>query len=634
MSERFEKMLQALDCERRHEEAYFRELSYSKSYKERIAGGILWYPVQVDKMHYSLAEKVELEVSPLKLSSSAERNSFKEGASAVFFTGGEERKEYRGSISFATRKRVRIILNDDSLMRDSSFQQEQCGIELIYDDRSYRVMIDTIGQVKNSADPAILELKSGISTRSFVQRELPLNQSIANRKNLNLSQVAAVNGALSAERLAIIHGPPGTGKTTTLVSLVETLSQTEKKILVAAPSNNAVDLLARHISIQGIPVLRIGNVSRIGDNISHLCLDEKVRNHKDWQHIKQVKIEAETAKKEAGKFKRKFGPQQKKDRYAFIREARELYKWAKELEYRLVDQIMEDTVVICATLIGCAHSTIKGWNFDTVLIDEGSQALEAESWVAMLKGKRTIIAGDHLQLPPTVKSDEAIKLGLPETILDRMTDHLKASFLLDTQYRMNDEILAFSNEHFYEGRLNSADFVSQRKIKDDHEIITFIDTSGCGFEEERSSNHRSLSNEGEYHMIREHILSIPHLISSEISVGIISPYARQVSQIRENISDDEVLRSLDIMVNSIDGFQGQEKDVIYISLVRSNEDGNIGFLRDYRRLNVALTRARYKLVVVGDMSTLGNDAMYLNLAEHFERHGTYKSAWEYMYQGQ
>ena len=439
-------------------------------------------------------------------------------------------------------------------------------------------------------------------------------------------------GAMESEYLGIIHGPPGTGKTTTLVALVTALIRSGERVLVTAPSNNAVDLLALNLSLQGISVLRIGNVTRIGESIAHLCLEEKVRMHKDWQHIKQVKIEAEAAKKEAARFKRKFGPQQKRDRNAFRKEARELSKWASELERRLVTQIMKSTTVFCTTLIGCAHPNLDGWLFDTVIIDEGAQALEPESWVAMSRAKRTIIAGDHQQLPPTVKSTQAIKLGLKETIMDRMTSVINTSYLLDTQYRMNKAIFAFSNKHFYADQLKSADFVANRALHGDQEIITFIDTSGCGFEEERVPGERSLSNSGEYLILREHLLTLKSRLEETTSIGIISPYARQVTYIRNEIGKDEWLKTLNIRVNSIDGFQGQEEDVIYISLVRSNPDGEIGFLKDYRRLNVAMTRARYKLVLIGDMSTLGHDALYLDLADHIEKNGVYKSAWEYMYQ--
>ena len=626
----YDQLLEALDHERKHEEEYFRSLTLSKTYKERIAAGILWYPISIERTHYSIAEKVEIEVIPDRPSAAGDRNAFREGASAVFFINTEDRIEVRGTISFASRKKVRIILNDDYTLKSLVHHQSKCGIELIYDDRPYRVMGRTIAEVMEAKDEHIRILRDGIASRQLGQTQVKWPNAITLTDVLNPSQKDAVRGCLATPYLGIIHGPPGTGKTTTLVSLITQLATKEKKILVTAPSNNAVDLLARQLSQAGLSVLRVGNVTRIGDNIAHLCLDEKVRMHKDWQHIKQVKIEAEAAKSEAKKYKRKFGPQQKRDRIAFQKEARALRKWAKELEQRLVDHILEESVVICTTLIGCAHPSISEWRYDTVVIDEGSQALEAESWTAMLKGKRTIIAGDHMQLPPTVKSKEAADLGLSTTVLDKMADTIEASFLLDTQYRMHSDILGFSNEHFYDSKLKTADFVSNRKLQQDEEVITFIDTSGCGFEEERSIHHRSLSNEGEYNILREHILSVPHLLTPEVSIGIISPYARQVAKIREEKSKDAVLRTLDITVNSIDGFQGQEKDVIYITLVRSNDRGEIGFLRDYRRLNVALTRAKFKLVVIGDMATLGTDPMYIKMAEHIEKVGIYRSAWEYM----
>jgi len=626
----YDHLLEALDHERKHEEEYFRSLTLSKTFKERIAAGILWYPISIERTHYSIAEKVEIEMIPAKASAAGDRNAFREGASAVFFINEEERVELRGTISFASRHKVRIILNDDYNLKSIVHNQSNCGVELIYDDRPYRVMRQTIAQVKDSQDVHIQALRDGIAKKQLDQTPVKWPDALTLSDILNPSQRAAIRGCIEAEYLGIIHGPPGTGKTTTLVNLITQLATKEKKILVTAPSNNAVDLLARQLSEVGLAVLRVGNVTRIGDNIAHLCLDEKVRMHKDWQHIKQVKIEAEAAKNEAKKYKRKFGPQQKRDRIAFQREARELRKWAKELEQRLVDHILEDSVVICTTLIGCAHPSISEWRYDTVVIDEGSQSLEAESWTAMLKGKRTIIAGDHMQLPPTVKSKEAEDMGLSTTVLDKMTEVIDASFLLDTQYRMHTDILSFSNHHFYQGQLKTADFVANRHLEHDDEVITFIDTSGCGFEENRSKHHRSLANEGEYNILREHILSIPHLLTPQVSIGVISPYSRQVAKIREEVNKDQVLRSMDITVNSIDGFQGQEKDVIYISLVRSNDEGQIGFLKDYRRLNVALTRARFKLVVIGDMATLGADQMYMELAEHFEEVGTYKSAWEYM----
>lgn len=632
MEDRYDVLKRALEIERKTEEDYFRQLSTSKSYKERIESGVMWYPVSIDKMHYTIAEKVEVEVSPSVPSSSAGRNSFKVGASAVLFIQGEERKDLKGVITFASRRKVRIILNADLIEKEHLLKNGKCGIELIYDDRPYRVMFDTVDQVNNSDLLHVQHLREAIRTKSLHQSLLDIHTHDVSMSTLNPSQREAVIGSASAELLSIIHGPPGTGKSTTIVQLVRVLRTFEKKILVTAPSNNAVDLLAKRLTDEGVNVLRVGNVTRIGDNIAHLCLEEKVRMHKDWQHIKQVKIEAEHAKKEASKYKRKFGPEQRRMRQSLQKEARELQKWARQLENKLVEGVIDNCDVICTTLIGSANANISELLFDTVIIDEGSQALEAESWTAMIKGKRTIIAGDHLQLPPTVKSKKAQEMGLSQTILDRMTDVIDTSFLLDTQYRMNDKILSFSNIHFYNGKLKSADFVKNRRLGEKDEALTLIDTSGCGFEEGTGKDGRSRSNINEFNILREHMISISSLLTEEVSIGIISPYALQVSLIREEISNDSLLKKLNIQVNSIDGFQGQEKDVIYISLVRSNDNGEIGFLKDYRRLNVALTRAKYKLVIIGDFATLASDALYADLAAHVEKYGEYKSAWEYMNQ--
>jgi len=634
MEDRYELLRAALEIERKEEEDYFRELSSSKTFKQRISSGVLWYPVSIDKMHYSIAEKVELELTPATPSAASKHNLFRVGKSASFFINDDERTEIKGVISFANRGKVRIILNEDLIVKEYLLKKNNCGVELIYDDRPYRVMRSTLDQLQKTDETHLINLREGIRNQSLnSSTSADVSLDLSTQDHLNKSQKEAIIGCLQTEDLGIIHGPPGTGKTTTLVALIEALAKTEKKILVTAPSNNAVDLLTKRLNDKGINVLRVGNVTRIGDSIAHLCLDEKVRHHKDWQHIKQVKIEAEAAKKEARKYKRKFGAEQKRMRHVFSKEARELGKWARELENRLVDTVLDDTTVVCTTLIGTANKNLQGWIYDTVVIDEGSQALEPESWTAMIKGRRTIIAGDHIQLPPTVKSQKAAKQGLTETILDRMTGKITHSYLLDTQYRMNAKILAFSNEQFYEGRLKSADFVQDRHLQDDDEIVTMIDTSGCGFDEKQGKDGKSRDNINEYNIIREHILSIPHLLNPEVSIGIISPYALQVTTIRQQVAQDDVLKTLNIKVNSIDGFQGQECDVIYISLVRSNDRSEIGFLKDYRRLNVALTRARYKLVIVGDMATLATDKLYDSLSSHIDQHGTYKSAWEYMYAG-
>ncbi len=627
--DRYDRLLAAIEAERAAEEEYFKKLSTSKSLKERIAAGVLWHPVSINRKHYTVGEHVELELIPSTPSASKSSNNFKVGASAVFFIKKEERLEFKGAISFANRRKVRIIISADVIAKEHLLRGGSYGIELIYDDRTFRVMKDSIRYLKKANDPVVQELKSAVASEALDQHRLTIEVNEDGLGNLNTSQINAVKGAMSLERLAVIHGPPGTGKTTTLVGMIKKLVQSKEKVLVTAPSNGAVDLLAKRLSDVGVNVLRLGNVTRIGDNIAELCLDEQIRNHKEWQHIKQVKIEAEAAHREAGKFKRKYGAQQRMNKGLMYKEAKQLENWARELEDKLVDKVIDESEVICTTLIGCASKTIHHLRFDTVVIDEASQALEPESWTAMLKGTRVIMAGDHKQLPPTVKSSKAKNLEFERTILDRMITDPKVSFLLDTQYRMNPAILGFSNQLMYNGQLKTDDSVLKRTSTFGDEPLVFIDTSGCGFDEEINAETLSRANHQEYLMIREHVLSIYDLLEGK-SIGLISPYKEQVRLMRREVEQDQQLRSLDIEINSIDGFQGQEKDVIYLSLVRSNDNGEIGFLKDYRRLNVALTRAREKLVIVGDMATLGMDQVYLDLADFVETSGRYQSAWEYM----
>lgn len=619
------QLSEAVEFERMQEELYYRNLSATKTKAEKKEAGILLYPLKLIKKFYTVGEYIELKLE--KTSPNNKGNKINVGAGVLLHF---RESTLKGTISFLRKNEVSIILGQKDL--DLYFpENESYSIELIYDERPYLLQQSALKKVLNSKEDHIRTLLQAVAKGEINQKSHTLHEGGEHYKNhkLNPYQNIAVQKMVNANQIGIIHGPPGTGKTTTLIALIDFLQKVEKKILVCAPSNNAVDLICITLAEKGLNPTRIGNVSRISNQTVELSLSEKLRNHNDWNHIKKVRVEAEEAKRQAEKYKRQFGTKQRNYRNTMYQEARELKKWARELESKLVDSILDDSKIICATLMGSSHDSIKELNFDTVIIDEASQATVPECWNVILKGKRVILAGDHLQLPPTVKSNDARAMGLEVTLLDRMTDSIPDCVLLQEQYRMNDEILAFSNAQFYQGKLRSHEQCAHRKLSDDSPVLTFIDTSGCGFEEMQSKETRSLRNEGEYFILREHFLSQQDHYHNQ-SIGIISPYKDQVKYISALIEEEEEYRGFDIQVNSIDGFQGQEKDVIYISLVRSNDQGEIGFLKDYRRLNVAMTRARKRLIIIGDGVTLGQDKMYSALMEHVEQKAHFQSAWEYM----
>jgi len=626
---RYQTLLKAIDAERKHDEAFFKSLNESKTMQQKVNVGFVWYPVNIIRKSYTIGEYLEIEVQRTKNLENSHR--FSEGMAASIFNIQDEKVEFKVVVSAVRGDKMRLLLHTDQADRMDIFDRGLTGVEVIYDDKPYKVMEKAIRSIIDTKKDYHKIIRDGIAKQSLEQYPLAIeiDGHIDHRKDINNSQKEAIKSSLKAPNLAIIHGPPGTGKTTTLVALVETLLKSEKRILVCASSNNAVDLLAERLSMRGISVLRVGNITRIHDDLMHLTIEEKVRNHQDWNHIKKVKIQAHETDKKASQFKRNFGPEERDERRELRKEARELRKWAIELEDRLIDDIVLGSQVIATTLIGVSNRILNDLHFKTVIIDEASQALEPECWNAILKAERVILAGDHKQLPPTVKSTEAVKLGLETTILDLMTDHISFSSLLNEQYRMHHKILGFSNEKYYGNQLISNPDVANRTIRNDQLPLVLIDTAGCGFEEVMNNEHRSYANHGEFFIIREHILANREKLLG-VSIGIISPYSEQVRYVRNQISEDADLRAMDIEVNSIDGFQGQEKELIYISLVRCNENGEIGFLKDERRLNVAMTRAQKKLVLVGDSATLGQHPLFVSLINHVEKEGHYDSAWNYM----
>ena len=627
---RYEKILDAIEDERKAEESFFHSLHSSKTLQEKVDQGFIWYPIEIVAVHYAIGESVEIKIKRKTTPGKDFFHKFKVGVSVQFFNSDPNVKNISGVVSYLQKDTISVLTYVEKEDVED-FYSGHSGLEIIYDDKSYQVMKSAIRQVMDSKNESVQVLR-----KAFISQSLPDNRIygedsafIISGSTLNLSQKKALEIALSSRYLSIIHGPPGTGKTTTLVALTKTILQKEKKILVCASSNNAVDLLASRLHLEGLRVLRIGNVTRIHDDLVDLTLIEKLRNHPDWNTIKKIKIQADQILRTASKYKRSFTPEDKAERKRLKKESYDLRSWSRELEDRLSDEILSNTQVIATTLISASHPQIQKMVFETVIIDEASQALEAECWNAILKGKRVILAGDHLQLPPTVKSQEAMQKGFDKTILDFMTDKIEESSLLTVQYRMNDTILGFSNRQFYKGMLESFPTNKNISLPNDDLPLVFIDTAGCGFDEILNPKQKSYKNEGEYFILREYILK-KHEILAGAEIGIISPYAEQVRYLSDEIEKEPAFIGLNLEVNTIDGFQGQEKDVIFISLVRSNDKSELGFIKDNRRLNVAMTRARKKLVIIGDSATIGNHPLYNELLNHIEKNGFLDSAWNYM----
>ena len=622
----FNRMVAAIQEERKNEKAFYERLSRDVPVDEKVNAGILWKNLEITNFFYTAGEFIEMVIPKPP---DGPKNKFKVGQGCILYHPHHPEERYNATISYEEKKKIRIVSSSEKVVSAYRSQARGYYLELIYDDRPYKVMEKALIEAQKKNDPTHDTLKSVlVEEKDITARDLNYTPPII-ADHLNESQAAAIKEVLVGHPVSIIHGPPGTGKTTTLVEVTRHIVAKEKQTLVCAPSNTAVDLLAARLHAAGLNVLRVGNITRIDDEVTHLTLAEKLRNHPEWSRIKKVKIEAEEAYRLGGSYKRSFGPQEREDRKRYRQEARELKKWARDLEDRLTELLIDEAQVICTTLIGSAHRNIAGKLFKTVLIDEASQAMDPQCWAAINKAEKVICAGDPIQLPPTVKSTEAMKLGLGITILDRLSGKISSDHLLTIQYRMNDDILAFPNQAFYDGRLASHPSAKNRKISAGDQAYTYIDTVGCGFDEDLNYKTKSLKNEGEFFIVREFLLRIKERIIGH-SIGIISPYGEQVRFLRSAVEEETELSDLDIEVNTIDGFQGEEKDFIIISLVRSNPSGEIGFLADFRRLNVAMTRARMKLVVIGDSGTLGQHKLFLSLIEHAESSEAYASAWEYM----
>lgn len=640
---------------------------------ERVQAGYTWYPLNILQTGFSLGEKAFMVVE--RTTQIDEPHKLRAGQVIRLFVNHEQDQtsEVQGVINYVDRNKMKIILNARDVPEWAALGK--LGIDMLFDDRSYQEMDKALQKVMQAKGDRLAELRQILmpphahfkSIPPSFHREDLLNGIEAEIAHLNASQQAAVQSILCARDVAIVHGPPGTGKTTTLVAAIQLLCRRESTVLVCAPSNTAADLLTERLVEKGLSVVRVGNISRIDEHILPHTLEAILSRHPESKNIKKVKIEAAECRRQASRYKRHFDAEARRERTHLQQQARELEAWANQLEQRLVDQILSSAQAITCTLVGAAHPVLDRYSFRTCVIDEAAQALEPASWIPIAKSKKVILAGDPFQLPPTVKSLEAGRNGLSHTLMERLIPQIpEAVCLLKVQYRMHQAIMGFSNTRFYENTLEAHASVESRRlvaldteggVATFFEPLLFIDTAGAGFEEQiqttQHKNARSLSrfNPEEALLLREHLLQlIGRFPEGHIpGIAILSPYREQVHFIEQMLREDPVLSPFlitrkmlemseneggtaqhSITVSTIDGFQGQERDVVYISLVRSNAKNEIGFLSDYRRMNVAMTRARMLLVVLGDSATIGNNKFYQAFLDYCAAHGQYHTAWEYM----
>ncbi len=621
-----------LKKEQQEDREQYNKKVLSVSIKDRIAQGICWSPVHIKKQYYGTAERLILELE--NGGNKDVEHTFQSGAVVSLFNSYQQSTDnlsVQGVINYLKKQVMVVTLNEDEL--PDWIYDGKLSVQLMFDEGSYREMFNALRKVRKAEKGRLAELREillGHQPPSFTRcnfSDTPL---------LNSSQNLAIRKILEANDVSIIHGPPGTGKTTTLVEAIRLTLQDEHQVLVCAQSNTAVDLLTEKLHDNNLSVMRLGHPARVTEKLLHLTLDAKIAEHESFREIKKLRKKAEEFRRLARKYKRNFGRSEREQRKLMFQEAHNILNQADLLEHYITSDLMNKSQVITCTLVASEHYLLKGMTFSTLFIDEAGQALEPACWIPITKAERVVMAGDHFQLPPTIKSFDAGRSGLEETLFEKIAKRQKVDTMLTEQYRMNEKIMGFSSAEFYKEKLTANEKNKTWKLMEDDEPITFIDTAGCGFAEHSEKESKSTANKDEAMLtctvLQTILSSFAKDIQDECSIGIITPYKAQLHLLRELILDDapEIFSNIDISVNTVDAFQGQERDVIIISLVRSNDKGEIGFLKDTRRMNVAMTRAKKKLIVIGDSATIGNFPFYTRFLNYAGENGSYQSAFEYM----
>lgn len=605
-----------LQIEYEYEKEQFKQQTELMGIGRKIKRGMCWYPLNLGRNYYNALNQLVIEVE--RREDKDIEHQFEYGRPVCFFTQDVSGKlnylNFVATVNYVDEDRMVVILPSvDALLALQS--KEVVGVQLYFDETSYRLMFEALKQVIGAKNNRLAELRDifhgtqPASTFSFHPLRFPW---------LNATQEEAVNKVLHAKDVAIVHGPPGTGKTTTLVEAVYETLHRENQVLVCAQSNMAVDWISEKLVDRGVSVLRIGNPSRVNDKMLSFTYERRFESHPDYPQLWSIR----KAIRELYARSRKGA-----EREAIRQKINSLKDRATELEIRINESLFSEARVIACTLVGSANRLLTGQKFGTLFIDEAAQALEAAYWIPIRKADRVILAGDYCQLPPTVKAPEALRAGLGHTLMQTIAKNKPETVsLLKLQYRMNDEIMRFSSEWFYGGMLQSAPEVKYRSILDFDTPIEWINTEGLDCNEEFIGENYGRINKSEAELSIEQLkgyitkIGRERFLDERIDVGMISPYKAQVQYLRRLVRNDAFFKPYRqaITINTVDGFQGQERDVILISLVRANEEGQIGFLNDLRRMNVAITRARMKLIILGDASTLTRHAFYKKLYTYIE----------------
>lgn len=659
------------------EKEAFRKLTEQMGMQRKVKRGDAWFPLQVGKSFYNSLNQTAIEV--FRTSDQDIEHNFEFGRPVMFFMvkkmGKNENQgntalqqpenasdanhkvqnsnlkvqsikyfSFTGTVSYVDGDRMVVTVPDSAPLLELQQSTDPIGVQLSFDETSYKLMFEALDRVMKAKNNRLAYLRDLFYSHqkagrfSFEPMKFPW---------LNPTQERAVNEVLWAKDVAIVHGPPGTGKTTTLVEAINETLMRESQVLVCAQSNMAVDWISEKLVDRGISVLRIGNPTRVNDKMLGFTYERRFESHADYPQLWAIRKAIRELRKNRKKGSENY--HQKMDR---------LKSRAAEIELRINAELFGEARVIACTLVGSAHHLLEGMKFGTLFIDEAAQALEAACWIPMRRASRVILAGDHCQLPPTVKSIAALRAGLGKTLMERIAENKpEVVTLLKIQYRMNDEIMRFSSDWFYGGKVESAPQIKYRSVLDYDHPITWIDTSneenqitieGEDAPEDSASTASSVSaanqnsdlnfkeqfvgesfgriNKAEAELtlltLAEYFTKIgkQRVLEERIDVGIISPYRAQVQYLKKLIKKYEFFKPYRrlISVNTVDGFQGQERDVILISLVRSNDEGQIGFLKDLRRMNVAMTRARMKLIILGNKDTMTKHPFYKKLWEYVE----------------